>query len=411
MVKVVVLGGSGVATPELVDSLVHTPGLLQPLELMLVGRTASKLEKVAAMCTRLAGTRDSLTVTHTTDVHSALEGASYVINQIRVGGLQARAFDEIFPRELGLPGEETVGPGGFANALRTIPVVLEYARLIQEVAPQATLLTFANPSSLIQYAISRYTAVHSLGLCDSPVTLIKGVAAALEAPVEELSVDYGGMHHFGWVTGVRWQGQDVMDQVLKRAEEIPNLGTDPEFIRALGAVPHPYLKYVFHPDRMLAQQRGKPARAAQLAELYDQILAAYEEEPGRKPDVLSKRGARWYDIIIVPVLTALIEDRTERHIVNIVNGPALPWLPPEAIIEVPAILEEGQAHPLPPCTVPPAVRALVQQNCAYEMLAVEAIVEQSYEKALQALVLNPMGITYDQAKGILDRIWPTGMPG
>ncbi|TEU19178.1 MAG: hypothetical protein E3J25_00195 [Anaerolineales bacterium] len=170
------------------------------------------------------------------------------------------------------------------------------------------------------------------------------------------------------------------------------------------------MRYFFHRERMLPQQRGKPARARQLMALQEEILAAYDGEPTDKPAALSKRGARWYESVIVPVLVALVENRSERHIVNVQNGTTLPWLPPEAIIETPAVLEEGWGRPLPPHSVPDAVRALIQHNCAYEMLAVEAIVEQSYTKALRALVLNPMGITYDQAKGILKRIWPTGMP-
>ena len=410
MARVVVLGGSGVATPELALSLAHHPELAQSVELVLVGRSEHKLQRVAAMCARLVQGRSNLQVSYATDARAALEGAELVINQIRVGGLQARAFDETFPRDYGLPGEETVGPGGFANALRTIPVVLEYARLIEEAAPKATLLTFTNPNSYVQYAISRYTAVCAIGLCDSPVTLIRSIATLLGARAEELSVDYVGMHHYGWVTGVRWQRQDVMPQILSRAGEIPRLDTEPELIRAMGAIPHHYMKYIFHPDRLLAQQRGKPARAAQLLELQEEILAAYAGEAESVPEVLSKRGAVWYDAIIVPVMVALLENRPVRHIVNIPNGTALPWLPPGAIIEVPALLEEGRARPLPPLEVPAAVRALIAQNCAYEMLAVEAIVERSYGKALQALLLNPMGITYDQAAGILRRIWPSGYP-
>lgn len=410
MVKVAVLGGSGIATPELVDALVRRLDLKQPLELVLVGRSPGKLAKVASLCASLARPRPQLTISQSTDFESALADARYVINQIRVGGLQARAFDETFPHAFDLPGEETVGPGGFANALRTIPVVLGYARLIEEVAPEATLLTFANPSSLVQYAITRHTAVNTIGLCDSPVTMIRGIAGLLGAPVAELSVDYAGMHHFGWVTGLRWRGQDVLQQVLQRAHEILNLGIEAELVKALGAIPHFYLKYFFHRERMLTQQRGKPARARQLMALQEEILAAYDGEPTDKPAALSKRGARWYESVIVPVLVALVENRSERHIVNVQNGTTLPWLPPEAIIETPAVLEEGWGRPLPPHSVPDAVRALIQHNCAYEMLAVEAIVEQSYTKALRALVLNPMGITYDQAKGILKRIWPTGMP-
>ena len=155
-IRIVVLGGSGIATPALADAIVQRPHRTPPLELVLVGRTRAKLETVAAVACQMTRTgrsgRDPLvSIWHTTDVEVALSGADYVINQIRVGGLKARAFDETFPHEFGLPGEETVGPGGFANASRSIPVVLDYVRMMERICPNATLLTFVNPSSLIQY--------------------------------------------------------------------------------------------------------------------------------------------------------------------------------------------------------------------------------------------------------------------
>ena len=165
-IKIVVLGGSGVATPDLASALAETRGRTRPIELVLVGRSREKLETVAGVARLMTDNDPLIQVTAETDTAAALAGAEIVLNQIRVGGLEARTFDESFPHAIGLPGEETVGPGGFANASRTIPVVLEYARMIEKICPQATLLTFANPSSLVQYAITHYTAVRAVGLCD-----------------------------------------------------------------------------------------------------------------------------------------------------------------------------------------------------------------------------------------------------
>jgi 6-phospho-beta-glucosidase len=449
-VKVVVLGGSGVATPELVNAIVSSPGRTRPIKLVLVGRSLEKLEKVAAVARHMAGddapgdagapehTGGLLSVSHTTGAKVALSGADYVINQIRVGGLEARAFDETFPQELGLPGEETVGPGGFANASRTIPVVLEYARTMERVCPAATLLTFANPSSLVQYAITRYTQVHTIGLCDSPISLINSIAAALDTPADELTVDYVGMHHFGWVTGVWWRGRNVLPEALAKAADVAR-DVEPAITQAIGAIPGAYLNYVFHPDRMLARKKGKRPRAEELIELQDEILAEYERPlAARKPAALVRRKAHWYAAIVAPVLLALIESggpmvrwsdgpmypsapigrhrppsayagcdprRTHRFILNVVNGHTISWLPPEAVVEVPTLLEGGRVRPLATGPVPPDVQALVQANCTYEMLAVEAIVERDRAKALRALLANPIVHTYDQAAGVLERVW------
>jgi 6-phospho-beta-glucosidase len=406
MVKVVVLGGSGVATPELASAIVESPGRTQPVELVLVGRSRDKLEKVTGIARLLAGNDPLLTISSTTDTEAALTGADYVLNQVRVGGLEARAFDESFSHDLGIAGEETVGPGGFANASRTIPVVLEYVRLMERICPSATLLTFANPSSLVQYAITHYTRVPTIGLCDGPVSLSEGIARALGAPLDELIIDYVGMHHFGWVTGVWWQGRDVLPEVLAKAgQAAPEV--EPSITQAIGAIPGHYLNYVFHPDRMLAKKLGRRTRAEELLELQDEILGEYGQSlaSGQKPEGLARRKARWYKAIIAPVMIALVEGRACQFVLNVVNGPIISWLPPDAVIEIPVLLEDGRIRPLAVGPVPPDVKALVQTNCTYEMLAVEAIVERDRAKALRALLMNPMIHTYDQAAQVLGRAW------
>jgi 6-phospho-beta-glucosidase len=411
-VKVVVLGGSGVATPQFVDAILQVPDRTQPVELVLVGRSEGKLETVARICKKKSEDSSLLSISHTTDVEAAFTGADYVVNQIRVGGMKARAFDESFPHEIGLPGEETVGPGGFANASRTIPVSLEYARQMEAICPDATLLSFANPSSLVQYAMTRYTRIATIGLCDSPVSLGERIARALGVPLGDLIIDYVGMHHFGWVTGVWRNGHNLLPQVLEKAEEVaPEV--DPQIIRAIGALPGSYLNYVFHPDRLLDKKMGKRPRAEELGELYGEILEDYERslESGDEPAKLEQRKAVWYDAIVAPVLMVLIEQRQgqgkgiHRFILDQVNNGAVPWLPAEAIVEVPTLVAAGHLRPLTVSAVPIDVQRLMQNNCTYEMLAVEAIVERDREKALRALLVNPIIHTYDQAATVLERAW------
>ncbi len=405
--RVVVLGGSGVATPELARAIAAMPGRTRPVELVLVGRNAEKLATVAGAARLLAGEDRFLSISHTTDVEAALAGADCVLNQMRVGGLEARAVDETFPRELGLPPDETVGAGGFASAVRSIPVILDYARRVERLAPGAVFLTFANPASMVQYAVSQATRLRTVGFCDVPVTLVERMARALGAPAAELAVDYVGMHHFGWVTGVRRQGRDLLPEALARAGEIvPEV--DPSIAQAVGAIPCPYLKYVFHPERMLARSLGRRStRAAELLDLQTEILADYARSlaTGAPPTVLERRGAIWYRAVIAPVIVALAEGWPGRFILNTSNGGAIPWLPQEAIVEVSALVEGGRAQPQPTGSVPRDVRALVAANCTYEMLAAQAIVERDRARALRALLVSPFKHTYDQAVGVLDRVW------
>jgi len=409
-IRFVVLGGSSVASPALIDALLRLAGQRPPIEVVLHGRTRHKLEMVGGVCQQMVRERPGdLDVGHTTDLEEALEGADYILNQIRVGGLKARAFDETFPREFGIPGEETIGPGGFNNALRTIPVVLEWCRVIERVAPDALMLNLTNPSSVVQYAVTRYSKVRVIGICNTPLDLSNYVARVLDVPLEQLSLDYVGMHHFGFITGARRDGQDVMAQVLERVAEFPELGIDTKIIQALGAVPCPYLRYFFHPDRMLAQQQGKPARAEQLLELQDSILTEYAHwTGGQMPAALAKRGANWYEKIIVPVLLALVNDTRERAIVNVVNARTVPFLPEQAIVEMACIVGAEGATPIGDGAAPADVRMMIQLNCTYEMLTAEGIAERDRKKALRALLLSPLVPSADVAQAILERIWPEG---
>ncbi|HEC23310.1 MAG TPA: hypothetical protein ENI95_10385 [Chloroflexi bacterium] len=407
-IRLAVLGGSGVATPELIDALLHAEGR-PAMHVALIGRTAEKLKAVGKVCSRLAADADPpLTISTHTDTREGLAGAQYVLNQIRVGGYRARAFDETFPREFGIPGEETFGPGGMNNALRTVPVVLELCRAVEEAAPDALMLNLTNPSSFIQYAISRYTDVNVVGICDSPVWLMGAVAGLLGLPPEELTIRYSGMHHFGWVTGVRWQGRDMMPDVLEKVAGLPGLPVEAEIVRAVGAIPTSYFKYYYHPDRMLAAQQGKPARAEQLLELEARMLADYQSgELDHKPESLEKRGAHWYREIVVPVMLAHANDSGKVFVVNVTNGTALPFLPPQAIVEVPCVVRRDGFLPLAyDGGLTPDLEAMLLTNATFEMLWVEAIVEKSYPKALRAMMLNHLVSSYDQAKSILAKIWP-----
>jgi 6-phospho-beta-glucosidase len=341
-----------------------------------------------------------------------LAGADYVLNQVRIGGLAARAHDETFPQALGIAGEETIGPGGFANALRTIPPVLEALRLVNEVAPQAVVLNLTNPAGIVQHAAGRYTDTRFISLCDSPMTLAEDVAKLVKLPREEVHIDYLGMNHLGWITGVHNEAGDLMDQALERIEQLPYLGVDSTYIRATRAIPIPYVRYYLHPQRMLAQQQGKTPRARQLQELEKELLAAFEQaeaedDPSR---ILGRRGALWYSAIIIPVLDAMVNDRNSIWVVNIVNNDQVSWLPSETVIEVPVHINRRGIHPLPipEDTLSEGLRALLYAQAAYEALAVPAIVEQKRDLALQALVAHPLIRSIEQAEAVVQAVWPAG---
>lgn len=198
-----------------------------------------------------------------------------------------------------------------------------------------------------------------------------------------------------------------MPQVLERIADWPGLPVDAGFVRAVGAIPTSYFKYYYHPNRMLEKQSGKKTRAEQLLELEAKILADYQDDHVDViPASLEKRGAHWYDEIVVPVLLAHVNDARAVFIVNVTNGSTLPWLPPEVIVELPAVVARHGFQPLQPAATPPDIQAMLRTNATFEMLWVEAVVERSYDKALRAMMLNHLVQNLDQARAILNEIWP-----
>jgi 6-phospho-beta-glucosidase len=406
MKKLTVLGGSSIASPTLIQELLIRKDR-PPFEICLVGRTKPKLDKVAAVCATLTKNASiPLKVTAETDLEKGLSGADYILNQIRVGGYQARAYDERFPKQLGIMGEETFGPGGMNNAKRTIPVVLEYCKAIESFAPNALVLNLTNPNSFIQFAVTRYSNVDIVGVCDSPIGIGEGIAEMVGIPYQELWFQYVGMHHFGWVTKALHNGVDLMPAILEKLDQVPGLPTDVDIARAVGGIPTSYFKYYYHSNRVFAEQsKQEKVRAEQLLDFENKILAEYASESGTLPASLKQRGAHWYGASVVPVMLAHANNANQVFILNIVNGTTLPWMPTDAIIETPALVTGHGYIPLQPGEIPVDLQAMVQLNATFEMLWVEAVVEQDFEKALRAMMLNHLVHDLDQAKAILNEIW------
>lgn len=454
-ISLAVLGGSSVATPALVQALLDWAGHAQDrpeLRLVLLGRSARKLAQVRAVCQRMVReAQPGITIEASTDLRAGLWRVDYVLNQMRVGGLEARAHDETFPQALGLPGEETVGPGGFANALRTIPVVNAALRIASEVAPNAVVLNLTNPASIVLYAASRYAHSAIISLCDAPITLGNELAALVEKPRSSIDIGYLGMNHLGWVVSLCDTEQDYMELALERIDRLAYLGVDAAYIRASRAIPLPYVRYYLHPERILAQQQGKTPRARQLQTLEQELLSRYEgidvgtrfiasdpraaeslssdpraaeslisdprtsdppasESIASISEAVAKRGAVWYSAIVVPILDALINNHASTWIVSVANNNLIPWLPSDAVVEVPCTIDSQGAHPLPvpEYLLPPELRTLLYGLALYEELASRAIVEQNRDLALRSLIAHPLIRSIEQAQAVLKAVWPTG---
>ncbi len=401
--RLVVLGGSGSSTPELVDAIAAWPGGIDrrpPLTIVLVGRSPEKLELVAAECrARIAPGGAPVDVEAETDRRRALVGADVVLDQVRVGGLAARAFDESFPRAFGIPGEETVGPGGFANALRTIPSERATWADVAAVAPGALLIDLTNPAGIVCQAARReWPSLRIVGICDSPITFTGAVAERLGRPVHRVAMRYVGTNHCGWYV------PEAPAELGTLADLVT--GMDPSIVTLHEAVPAPYVRYYAAPDRQLAGQEGRRTRAEQLQDLDADLLAGYSTAPG---SAAVRRGALWYGAAVLPLVDAWVNGTDATLILGIANQGRIPGVPPTATVEVPhratrpRSLEALPAAALPSLPALPAL--LLAQVGTYETLTVDALQAGAPPEArLRALLANPLVGDADRAAAILATI-------
>lgn len=397
--KIAVIGGGSTYTPELLGGLITHAQALGLDNVTLMDVDPDRLGVLSAFCRRMVQAAGApFQVGATQDVGEALDGAGFVLLQLRVGGQQGRHEDILMGLKHGLIGQETTGVGGMAKALRTIPVVLDIARQVRERAPDAWVVNFTNPSGIITEALHRHGGVRVAGLCNIPMETKVELAAALGVSPAQVDLDYVGLNHLAWVRRVLVDGKDRLPEVLEHLasgagpRNIPELDYDPEFLRSLGALPSPYLRYFYATETMLTEIRRKPkTRAQEVMEIEEELLRFYADEShDAPPPMLSERGGAWYSHAAVGVMLALLGDEPETHVVNVANGGAVPDLPEDAVVEVPAQVSRAGLVPRPSGPVRDELLGLMRVVKAYERLTIEAAVQQDAGRALQALVTHPL---------------------
>ena len=411
--KITIIGGGSTYTPELIDGLCTREKDLALEEVVLFDIDPDRLGVLSDFSGRMvnhAGAR--FRVIPSMDRRSAIEGADFILSQIRVGGQQARHRDIELGTRHGLIGQETTGVGGFAKALRTIPAVLEICRDIERYAPEAWLINFTNPSGLITETILNHTSVRALGLCNIPIEMKMDAARELGVAPESVRLDYFGLNHLAWVRRIFVDGEDITDRVFtllasgKVPANIPDLDYEPEFMEALRLLPLYYNRFYYYPRRMYETIRDKPkSRAQEVMEIEDQLLAVYREgKENTKPKMLEERGGAYYSKVAVDLVDAIVNDRKDERVVNLHNRGALEGLPDDAVVEIPAIVGRDGAEPLPVGAVDTHALGLIQVVKAYERLAIQAGVHRDYRAAFRALLTHPLGPEADKVGALLDEL-------
>jgi len=424
--KVSVIGGGGVRTPLLIHGLLQSQSLLGIAELQLFDVDSRRAQLMASLGREIAQNLGvSLRLTAANSVEDAVEDCDFVLSSLRVGGMAARARDERIAIEEGLAGQETTGPGGVAMALRTLPVALAHARIVERLAPKAWLINFTNPAGLITQALSQHTQLKVVGICDTPAELLHRIAHVLETHPAELRCDYAGLNHLGWVRRVFKGNADVTSKLLGDEAALRQLYHadlfDPLLIRTLGLIPSEYLFFYYSQRKAYRNQLNAGAsRGEELVRLNtDLFTQLYSEAPREALDTyrryLMQRNASYlrleaeagtafraienepdpfetptgYHKIAVEVMSGLVSDVPRSVIVNVRNDNSIEDLSPDDIVEVLCAISSQGIIPTRPGRLPESVRGLVLAVKAYERTIIRAVIEKSWPLAQLAMLEYP----------------------
>jgi 6-phospho-beta-glucosidase len=435
--KLCILGGGGFRTPFVHQALLRDGGSPRVEEVALYDTDADKLAGMTRILRELAAEfPDAPRLVPTTSLPEALQGSDFVFAAVRVGGLRGRCCDERVALDLDVLGQETTGPGGVAYALRTIPFMLEVARLVRDLAPNAYFLNFTNPAGIITEAMQSVLGDRVLGICDTPSGLGRRLADLLGLDHTRVQMDYIGLNHLGWMRRLTFDGVDVLPRVLGDDASLDvleeGLVFGKDWLRTLGSIPNEYLYYYYSNREAVAsikaaeQTRGEYLLATQ-GEFYRQLAAGaggaqlwrstvsarsasyMAEAKGGEQGAPAHAGQpeldpaqQGYAGVALAVMAAISRNERSTMILNVRNGGTIAGLPDDAVVEVPTTVDANGVHPL--STPAPDLHqlGLMQQVKAVERHTIAAAVHGDRDEALRAFALHPLVDSVALARKLLD---------
>ena len=404
--KVAVVGGGSTYTPELVDGIARLSDQIEVDELVLYDPDPARLDAVAGVSRRIARRHGwAGTLTASSDLAAALDGADFVLLQLRIGGQAARHLDETIPLRCGCVGQETTGAGGFAKALRTVPIVLDIADEVRRrAASDAWIIDFTNPVGIVTRSLLDH-GHRAVGLCNVAIGFQLLFASWLEVDAAEVRLGHAGLNHLTWIRSVDVGGEDVLPALLEEhGEQLADRVRMPlRVLHSLGAVPSYYLRYFYQHDVVVGEQRHERTRAEEVADIERQLLDIYRDPSvDTKPELLTRRGGAFYSEAAVQLLASLWNDTGDVQVVDVRNHGALPELPDDAIVEVPCVINRSGATPAVGTGLHRATGGLVGAVATYERLAAEAAVTGDRQTAFLALLAHPLIAQVTPAEQLLD---------
>jgi 6-phospho-beta-glucosidase len=449
--KLTFIGAGGVRTPLVIESVMGFQDRIPFTEACLMDINAENLDLMRMVTeVRLRDRSPSFKLTWTTDPIEAITGADFIVMTFRQGGIASRVIDEQVPLKYEVLGQETTGPGGFAMAMRTIPVLLDYVKKIQELAPEAWLINFTNPAGIVTEAVTKFGGFERvIGICDNPSAMHRSLAKHFAVGLEDLFLEYYGLNHLGWMSGVYLNGENKVPQII---EEISKSGSpwhwlpfDPAFIASLGVIPNEYLLFYYYPRRSVENYiKAGQSRAQQIQPFNDELYASlrtiraegsdpervmvalkkylqqrhgtymtietgesheeYDEEglAQAEEEEAMEAAAEGYSGVALRVIEALTQNTPMNIILNVPNKGAITGMKDDDVVEVNCHLRDGLVRPFAVGPIPDHALGLMKRVKAYERLTIDAAVDGSYSTAVKALALHPLLPSYEVAKAILD---------
>lgn len=412
--KIAIIGAGSTYTPELIDGFIKRKNELPVTSFYLMDIDRRKLGIVGKFVKRMLDANDiKCKFVMTEDLKTAVKNADFVLVQVRVGKLDARIKDEKIPLKYDLIGQETTGIGGFMKALRTIPVMMEIAEYIKNYSPDAWLINFSNPSGIIAEALLNNTNVKTISLCNVPIIMKKEALQRVPEEAKSVCIDYVGLNHLSWITGIYCDGREVLqDQLLDKYDfvnmkNIPKMDIDKELIKSIRSIPSSYLQYYYYRERQLQHMKDeKKCRGEVCLEIEEELLKLYQQpELKEKPALLEKRGGHLYSDVAVSLVSAIYNNKNEEHIVNVKNNGALDFMANDDVVEINCIVNKNGVTPLPLKNLDnDHIKGMMRVIKSYEKHTVKAGIHGDYNEALNALLIHPLVGDFRKAKGALDEL-------
>lgn len=395
--KLTIVGAGSSYTPELLEELANRKEVLQAKEIVLYDINEKRLSIMEGFCNRYAKTLHmDVKISATTDMDQAIYGADFVDTQIRVGGNAQRVKDEKIPLSYGLVGQETTGAGGMMKAMRTIPVMLNLARKMEELAPNGWIINYTNPTGLVTEAVTKYTKANIAGFCSGGIFPKMWAKEALGVSYDRVQYDFAGLNHLNFMSNITIDGRPVTEEEFV-AIASKNTSVNLELIRLLGVIPSPYLQWYYQTNEKIAKiEQAGFTRGEEVMKLEEKIYAAYSDKiQVTKPEILAERGGGGYSEVAMGFVNAIYNNQDTSMVVNVPNCGAIPFLPDSAVVEIGCLVNKKGIAPLHVSHVPEMAWGIISAVKNYEQLAVEAAVEGDERKMKLALLAHPLVRQYE----------------